>query len=280
MDREAWFGFVRAIAADLSKGKVVFPTSFETTLRLRDLLRSGEASAQDVVRAVAGDPLLSSRIVQLANSAAFARAGARVSDIRGAVVRIGIDQVRNLASAVAMSQMVTYRNMLPYKEICNGMIGHSRRVAALAAVLARNHSSQDPGKAFFTGLIHDIGVFYLIFRLSERTEFFTSLQELSALLHDWHGQVGHAVLATLDVPEDIQQAIADHDEPRPVRSLARLSDLLYVANLIAQRAPESRAPIGGADAAGLGANVENLEAYLHSVGDAEAELAELTRSVL
>lgn len=278
LDNQAWFNFVREIAADLSHGRVVFPTSFETTLKLRELLRSDDAGAAEIERAVAADPLLSSKIVQVANSAAFSRGSASVCDIRAAIVRIGLHQVRNLATAVAMSQMVTYRQMLPYKDICQGMMAHCRRVAAVAAVLAREHSAQDSGKAYFAGLIHDIGVFYLLYRLSDRTEFFSNARELNALLHEWHGQIGHAVLATLDVPEDIQTAVADHDEPRAVRNVAQLADLIYVANLIAQLSRDGRAPIAGSSGDDLAAQVDQLDVYQATVASAENEIADLARA--
>ena len=276
MNDKAWFEFVQEIAADLSHGRVVFPTSFETTLKLRELMRSESTGAAEIERAVLADPLLSSKIVQVANSAAFARGGQRISDIRAAVVRIGMAHVRNLATAIAMSQMVTYRGMLPFKDVCQGMMRHSRRVAGVAMVLAREEGRIDPGKAYFAGLIHDIGVFYLIYRLAERTEFFSGTDELHALLHEWHGQIGHAVLATLDVPVDIQDAIAHHDDPRPVHHLRVLSDLLYVANVVAERSPESRAPIAGDKGDQFGAEIEKLDRYLDIVHGAEDEIAELS----
>lgn len=278
MDHQAWFAFVREIAADLSHGRVIFPTSFETTLRLRELLRSDEASARDVERAVAGDPLLSSKIIQVANSAAFSRGARPVSDIRAAVVRVGMIQVRNLAAAVAMSQMVTYRPMVPFKDLCQGMMNHCRRVAGVAMVLAREHSRVDPGTAYFTGLVHDIGVFYLLYRLAERREFFSNATELNALLHEWHGQIGHAVLATLDVPDEVQQAIAHHDEARPVRGIGQLADLLYVANALAQLTPEGRAPIVAECAHPFEAEVEDLDSYVATIRDAEIEIADLARA--
>lgn len=276
MDHQAWFEFVREIAADLSHGRVIFPTSFETTLKLRELMRSDSASARDIERAISADPLLSSKIVQVANSAAFSRGGPRVSDVRSAVVRIGLNQVRSLSAAVAMSQMVTYRQMVPFKELCQGMMRHSRRVAGVALVLAREHSRIDPGKAFFTGLVHDIGVFYLIYRVADRTDLFRDMAELSMLLHEWHGQIGHAVLVTLDVPEEVQEAIAHHDEPRPVRTVNLLPDLLYVANLIAQMSPEGQAPIAGDNGGALAAQVDELAVYVETVRAASAEIADLS----
>jgi len=274
----SWFAFAAEIAADLSSGKIVFPTSFDITIRLRELLRSETVGAAEITRAVSADPLLSARLVQVANSAAHAGAGKPISDIRAAIVRLGLEQVRNLASAVAMAQMVTYKKMLPFREIGQQMLEHCRWVAATAVILAREHSSIAAGEAYFTGLIHDIGVFYLLYRLSERPELYNGIEELHALLNDWHGQIGHAVLASLEVPEAIQQAIADHDEPRPVLAIAQLSDLIYVANILAQEIPAVRAPILAGCAPKSLAGVERIETYRSTVAAARDEIAQLARA--
>ncbi|MCB1887706.1 MAG: HDOD domain-containing protein [Rhodocyclaceae bacterium] len=278
-DCEAWFRFVSELAADLSGDRVVFPTAFETTLRLRDLLRSETASADDIARAVSADPLLSARLVQIANSAAFAADGRPVCTIRTAVLRLGLSQVRHVAVALAMSQLVTYRKMVPYRELCQRMLAHSRWVASISVVLAREHAGTDAGVAYLAGLVHDIGVFYLLYRLAERQDFFDNQDELLALIRDWHGQIGHAVLGALDVPEEIQLAIADHDEARRVVSLARLADLLFVANVLAEEASEASSPFADDGAPGrLGAGIERIGDYRATVAAHRDELLDLTRT--
>ncbi len=277
-DCEAWFRFVSELAADLSSGRVVFPTAFETTYRLRELMRSSTAGADEIARAVSADPLLSARLVQVANSAALAPGGRTVNTVRAAVVRLGLEQVRNLSVALAMAQLVTYRHMVPYRLLCQQMLAHSRWVAAISVVLAREHSTTDAGVAFFAGLVHDIGVFYLLYRLAERRDLYATEAELLALLHDWHGQIGHAVLGALDVPEDILQAVADHDEPRHVVSLTQLADLLFVANALAQEEPPASAPVAGETRAADARAIERIEAYRATVAGQRDELLELTRT--
>jgi len=277
-DCEAWFRFVSELAAELSSDKVVFPTSFEMTFKLRELMRSESVGAAEITRAVSADPLLSARLVQVANSAALSAGGTKVGTVRAAVVRLGLEQVRNLAAALAMAQLVTYRHMVPYRELCQRMLSHSRWVAAIAVVLAREHSRIDAGVAFLAGLIHDIGFFYLLYRLAERKGFFSNDHELLALLHDWHGQIGHAVLATLDLPDEILEAVADHDEPRRVSGLAQLADLLFVANALAQEQAESSAPVAGAPVDVAPQAIEHVAAYRATLAAARQELLELTRT--
>lgn len=273
-----WLEFVHEVAADLSDGRLVFPTSFDITIKLRELLRSETAGIDEITQAISADPLLAARLIQVANSAAFASAGGSTSNIRAAVVRLGLEQVRNLAMAVAMAQLVTYRQMVPYRALGQKLLQHSRWVAGCSVILAREHSAIDAGSAYFAGLIHDIGVFYLLFRLSHHTEFVMETSELHALLREWHGQIGHAVLATLGVPEIFQDAVAEHESIRPIHGLAQLPDLLFVANLLAESEPAGRSPLGRESAAGGGVTVDRLETYRASVVGARGEIESLSRA--
>jgi len=276
---QAWRDFVREIAIDLSRGKVVFPTSFDTTIRLREVLRSERTGAAELVRIIAADPLLSTRVVQAANSVAYARLGPRVSDIKSAVVRIGSNQVKTLATAVAMAQLVTYRRMLPFRTICHKVIEHSRQVAAYAFVLARNHTRLDGDKALFAGLIHDMGTLYLLFRLSERPDLFGDAAGLRNLLIDWRGQIGHSVMAALDVTPEIQEAIVAFDDMSESNEMSRLADALFVADTLVELNGPNVEPVRAVDPKLRAAQIQGLEEFQKTVGGNGEEIRDLMRAV-
>lgn len=277
--QEAWGEFVRDIAIDLSRGKVVFPTSFDTTIRLREVLRSERTGAAELVRVIAADPLLSTRVVQAANSVAYARLGPRVSDIKSAVVRIGSNQVKTLATAVAMAQLVTYRKMLPFKAICHKVIEHSRQVAAYAFVLARNHSRLDGDKALFAGLIHDMGTLYLLFRLSERPDLFGDAAGLRNLLIEWRGQIGHSVMAALDVTPEIQEAIVGFDQMSESGGANSLADVLFIADTLVELDGPNLEPVRAVDPRSRADKIQGLEAFQKTISDSGGEIRDLMRAV-
>lgn len=240
MDSATAFNFIQEIAADLSRGSVVFPTSFDTTMKLREILRSETASMADLANVVLLDPLLASKVLQAANSAALNPSGVAVKDVRSAVIRLGSGSVRTMALAIAMRQLRTYKEMTRFDAQCERIIQHSRHVAALAFVLAREHTRLSPDTAMFAGLVHDIGLFYLLYRIAERTDFVLDAAETGELLGDWHGSIGHAVLSALGIPEEIGEAVANHDEPRAVETIRQLGDLIFVCNqVVHQVGPES-----------------------------------------
>lgn len=274
-----WGEFVREIAIDLSRGKVVFPTSFDTTIRLREVLKSERTGAAELVRIIAADPLLSTRVVQAANSVAYARLGPRVSDIRSAVIRIGTNQVKTLATAVAMAQLVTYRRMLPFKAICHRIIEHSRQVAAYAFVVARAHAKLDGDKALFAALIHDMGTLYLLFRLSERPDLFGDAAGLRKLLIDWRGQIGHSVMAALEVTPEIQDAIVAFDQTSESASAATLADVLFIADTLVELDGPHVEPVRAIDPKLKAEHIMHIDDYRATIAGAGGEIRDLMRAV-
>jgi hypothetical protein len=276
---DGWADFVSGIAVDLSRGKVVFPTSFDTTIRLRELLRSERTGVVELVRVISTDPLLSTRVVQAANSVAYARLGKRVSDVRSAVVRIGTNQVKTLATAVAMAQLITYRTMRPFKAICQRIIEHSRQVAAYAFVLTRAHTRLDADKALFAGLIHDIGTLYLLFRLSEKPELFGDATGLRKLLLQWRGQVGYSVMAALAVTLEIQEGIYACDHLGGCESLQTLADALYIADTLTELDGPHVDPLRPYDASARAGTITPLEDMRATLAEFSTEIRELMRDV-
>lgn len=279
MDHQETFSFIQEIAANLSSGPVVFPTAFDTTLRIRDLLRADDASALDIAKVIQADPLLASRVLQTANSAALNRTGSPIRDVRAAVTLIGLNQVRMLALAIATQQLRTYREMVRFERLSTQYMQHSRLVAAICHVLARDYTRIPPDTAYFAGLVHDIGIFYLLYRIAEHMSFFPDPEEIHGLLFDWHGSIGHALFSALDMPQEITDAIENHDEPRPVPKLSSLGDLLYVCNrIVATVGPEPAriAPPHGKEDEEL---ITQWPQLITSVEAAQAEIDQLTRLI-
>jgi len=94
----------------------------------------------------------------------------------------------------------------------------------------------------FAGLVHDLGVFYLLSRAANFPDLIADKPELHSLLVGWHDNIGHALLSALGQPESIVVAVQEHETERAVTEIKNLSDVLYVANKIANRASSWRDP--------------------------------------
>ena len=140
-----------------------FPTYFQSAIRLKNVLRDPNSSQQKIVATIATDPMMSARIVQVANSAKYNQGGG-VSDFDTAVSLIGITTVKRLAIAVALKQLPSYKEIMDHHEFSRTIWLHSLEVASAASVMAMEFDTIDPREAEFAGLVSNLGAFYLLYR--------------------------------------------------------------------------------------------------------------------
>lgn len=226
--------FMRDISEELASGSVTFPTSMDATLRIRRMIDDPDIGLETLGKAIVAEPLLSSKLVRLANSAAFGSGGPAVTDVKTAALRVGVARIRTLAIAVAVDQMVQARQMAPVKLLARQLWEHSVNVAALAFVLTRRLTGLNPDTALYAGIVHDIGQFYLLSRVAEYPELLDGSNDLSALMFDIHKSVGHAVLESLGTPDEVVKAVDDHDIYGSGFPPASLGDVLFIANQMSE----------------------------------------------
>ena len=226
------FALLQDIARELSVGEVIFPTFVEVTMRIRELVNDPNLSMNRIAKMVAGDPLLAARVVRLANAAAYKASSDTITDLGFAVTRIGLDTLRSLMYAIAISQLRVSKELARYQDISRKLWEHSLETAALAHVIAKKCSRIPPDKAMLAGLVHDIGAFYLFYRLAVAPHGIPDSQLIS-LVYQWHEEIGYAVLSALDQPQEIVEAVKSHDVPREITVIRHLADVVYLANLYA-----------------------------------------------
>ena len=132
--------------------------------------------------------------------------------------------------------------MQPFAGISQRLWEHTAHVAALCRVLARKLAKINGDEAMFAGLVHDIGVFYLMSRAAGFPEMIADKPALYDLLVGWHDNIGHALLSALGLPESVLLAVQEHETDREIKEIKTLPDVLYVANKIANRAASWRDP--------------------------------------
>ena len=196
---------LEAIAADAARGDIVFSTHAEIALRVQRMLDDPDCSIEALGKLVSAEPLLSARVLGTANSMAYNPGGRAITDLKSAISRLGFATLRALAAAIIVRQMKDLSKAEEHRALAARLWEHTASVAALARVIARRVTRQNPDAAFFAGIVHEVGSFYLISRAGA----FPGL--LSGDLEAWHGDgeasVGRAVLRALDVPPHILIAV-------------------------------------------------------------------------
>lgn len=226
------FQMLEDIAKELS-GEVVFPTYFDAVLRLRKVLQDPNETIGGIATAVSLEPLISAKLLHLANSVAFNPQGNQVVDLKSAVSRLGLNAVRSAALSIAMAQLLRAKGMASFADLTHKLWEHSIHTAAAARVLAREHTRFNADEAMLAGLIHDLGAFYMLYRATQYEELRERPDTVRYLIVQWHESIGISLLNALGLPEEIVNATEDHDRLRPApETLRTLSDVIYVANML------------------------------------------------
>lgn len=149
------------------RGEIHFPTNTQVTLKVRQALDDPDCHLEAAGKLIQADPLLAAQVVAMANSVAFNPSGREITELRTAASRLGFQTLRTLVMAQVTRQMAGGASSPEQQRMTAQLWAHSAHVAALARVIARRVSGQNPDTALLAGLVHEIGGFYLLSRSSQ-----------------------------------------------------------------------------------------------------------------
>lgn len=227
-DRRA--AFSAAIEKELRSGELVFPTSMQAAIKIRRALEDPDSSLSSVSKVISLEPLLSVKLLRMANSAFFNPGGVDVTDVQRALIRVGVSNARTLAFAVIGDQLATEREFAPVWRLADQLWRHSLDVASLAYSVAIQLEHAQPDTALLAGMVHDIGQFYLLSRVHDFPELLEEQSELAEFILYWDRRVSQAVLRSLGTPELITAALDEQEECSGNWPPRKLSDILFLAN--------------------------------------------------
>jgi HD-like signal output (HDOD) protein len=228
------FTFVQALAAELSGGKVELPGFPHIVMRVQRVLGDLNADAPRIVRVIGSEPVLATQLVRMANSAALNPAGARVTDLRAAVARVGLDTVRSATIAFAIQQLRDAPSLKGLEKQLGVLWRHGVQVAALSHAVARRLTTVSSDTALLAGLLQGIGRLYILTRASRHRSLFADPLAYQTIEHDWHLSIAAALLENWGIADEIVQAVHDSENfERETRGAPTLADVLVVATLLA-----------------------------------------------
>ncbi|MEC5398071.1 HDOD domain-containing protein [Uliginosibacterium sp. H1] len=222
--------FSETIQRELSTGEFVFPTSMQAAVKVRRALDADDASVESVAKVIGLEPLLSVKLLRMANSTFFNPSGVEVVDVRRALMRVGVNNARVLAFAVIGDQLASAQEFAPVWRLAEQLWRHTLDVASLSYAIALQVDNVPPDTALLAGMVHDIGQFYLLSRVHEFPELLQEDSELSEFILFWHKQVGQGVLKALGSPDKIVDALGTQDVFGGGWPPSTLSDVIFLAN--------------------------------------------------
>ena len=227
------FGFVKALAQELSQGRVELPSVPEIVLKVQRTMADENVTNEIVVRVLGSEPMLAGKLINMANSAALNTSGRKVADLRMAVARVGFNIVRSAALSFAIEQLKRAAEYKHLESMLDGLWKISVHVAALSHVIARRFTSLNGDTALLTGVLHNVGRIYILTRASQHPALFADQLTYQSIVRDWHTNVAKALLENWQVADEIIEAVASHEDlGREARGPVMLTDVLALATLM------------------------------------------------
>jgi HD-like signal output (HDOD) protein len=236
------------LVTEAHRGELIFSTDVATTLKIQKALDDPHCSVDTASKLVLNEPLLSARVVAIANSAVYSRMGNDVANVRGAISRLGFRTLRSIVASLAIRQLAGSSKDPAIRTMINKLWEHSAQVAALAQVLARRVTKLDPDTAMFAGIVHEVGGFYMLSRaeeypcLLERDDLTSEpapgdLPPFVDTIIDRESAeaiIGRAVLKNLQLPQPVVEAVEALWFGLRAMPPESLGDTLLLANELAK----------------------------------------------
>lgn len=194
------------------------PAAPRLLAELGKLVRAPETDARDIVALLKRDAAIVSRVLRMANSAAYARAEP-IGAIEDAVIAVGFAEVHRLVGALASVQLAD--TPLPLHGVSSARYRENSLFVATLMEEFAHRAKFDAHACYTIGLLRSIGMLILE-RAAVRenlsvTPFHASGEESLAAWQrrfwgtdGWH--VGARILEQWHLPHDVVLAIEHHDE--------------------------------------------------------------------
>jgi len=231
----------------LSDTKCVTPISFDDLPEIRPFpeiaqriiaaCNDAKTTASELCDLIQGDPSISLRVIQVANSSAYGLSG-EVRTLRHAVVVLGFRTLRNLALSVAASDV--FASAGDDKVARDALWEHSMAVACVANCLS-DIANVNAEEAFLAGIVHDAGKLVFLdlasseyFEATEHDNLKTIIAKERSLYGTDHQELGLRCADEWGLPFEISEAIGSHHQIIENRVDDPLIELIGVADVLAR----------------------------------------------
>jgi len=216
------------------------PSPPAIAVRILNAVQKDDSALTELGEIIATDPVLTAKMLRVANSEFFARQG-QISNINRAMAVLGTNLIKNIALSFIIASELEDTGASRFD--VNALWRRSVTAAVSADLLATLVNQKDDD-IFVTALLQDIGMLVIAQTKGdhynklcrEASLFDQSLSELEKDSYGFdHQQVGYALLQSWQLPENICCSLLFHHEPEQSPDTLRTTvDILHYAAQLAE----------------------------------------------
>lgn len=197
----------------LRSNLLVLPTLPEIAVRVRQAADDPDINLHAMSEVIARDPALAARMLKVANSAFLGRT-IKVNSLNQAVTRIGLSQVKNIATAMALEQLFVSQHPLVSQymgKVWQQTIEVTCIAMAVLRFLHKQHQALHLSMDTLTlaALIHQIGVLPILTEAEKYPQVFAEPGYLNHAIRDFARPISIEILTNWAFAE-IFIAVAGH----------------------------------------------------------------------
>ncbi|MBK1673705.1 phosphohydrolase [Ectothiorhodospira shaposhnikovii] len=214
-------------------GTLELPPMPEVAMRIQRMAQNPDIGVTEITQVIQTDPVVAGALIHATNTPLF-RAGVPISNIRDAVIRLGLKTTQKLAFNIAMRQAFKARSPKTQHRM-HQLWAHSVDISAIAYVLGGYLRGFDPDRAQLAGLMHDIGTIPILNYL-DRHQISLSDRHMEDTINKLRGLAGVMVLNFWGMDDEIV-TVAEHacNWKRDHEGTGDYCDLVIVSRLLSQQ---------------------------------------------
>ncbi|NKB39080.1 MAG: HDOD domain-containing protein [Gammaproteobacteria bacterium] len=221
----------------LKKGDINLPSYANINDELSELM-DGDASMLEISKLLQKDASVTSKLISVANSP-MNRGVSDASTVEQAINRLGLVSTKNYVEVITNRSLYTYNNKR-FEPLLDQLFQHSLATAYAASSIEKTLGNKDKGQIFTLGMLHDVGMLFLIQILSELVVEDESLEDLSdeqvdEFLFEHHAQFGTVLLKRWKLPLDFIEIVQNHEKVEEVEPPSQTLCIINCADLLAQK---------------------------------------------
>lgn len=166
------------IGSDLETENISFPTCLVLNCKIRQLIESDNCSVRELASLITTDPLITAKLLSVANSRRQSRLDPRINSIKAAIEMIGFHDTHAIVFVIAMQQFSKDQRTFRTRRIANELWLASTNSSCWAFAVAEHEKIDDPGNAMACSIMSTIGQYILIGYLDKYPEIMSDNQIL------------------------------------------------------------------------------------------------------